>query len=427
MKSTVLWQAGLVAAALISGCGGPGNVALSLEQPDPSLAPLEAPSIRLVSPPVWKAGEVVTVLGAGFVPQERGYQVVRLDGEFVEDGGQSRRVAMSVRAEFRNAGRIEFVFEPAFPPDGFGYDIGQFVGLITAANADDVETSPPSEPLDAAFDVGPSLIIWGLAPEGAPCGNGPRADAALDGQLMLLDLEAIGLTPATAYTPLDFSVSYVDFDNNIREITDKLTGGRSTRFEIVAGPLPYGQVQGGMHLNIEVVDGHGERRVRVLSLDIARDYSVAYDGNTRLAELMAPIQVSGCLPGGEYGRNVSYTASESESRSRSVGYNASIGVDLWVFNVGFGINVTETVSSNQSQSLSLSGTILPGQYGVFYRQTQRVERLGYIMKRNRCGEETVVGDARVTDWNWAPDLAITANGSCPPAPPSNLPQAQVIP
>ena len=42
-------------------------------------------------------------------------------------------------------------------------------------------------------------------------------------------------------------------------------------------------------------------------------------------------------------------------------------------------------------------------------------------------DEIVVGEARVTDWNWAPDLAVTQDGVCPPAPPSNLPPAQVFP
>lgn len=425
LSHKAVWLWGALSLAGVA-CGESHQMVDTGEELPEFVEPLETPMVRLVSPPVWEAGDVVTVLGNDFVRPDRGHTLVRLSGSFVEEDGEDHKVDMTVRTEYRNAGKIDFVFEPAYPPNGFGHSIGVFNGDVIAINVDD-ETSLVSEPLSSQVDVGPSLIIWGVQPTSCDCPQRDRITATLDGEEIEVDLEAIGLTPTTAYTPLDFTASFVDLAGEAQVISKKIAGGTGTRLELPVGVLQPGVVSSQVGVTVSVEDGHGIQRVRYFAVDVGLEHSVAYDGNIRIVELYAPVQVSSCLPGGEYGRSVGYSSGESESRSRSVSLSANIGLSLWVVNVGFGINVSQSVSSGQSESLSMNGHIYGGQYGVFYRQTQRLERLGKIMQRGTCGDEIVVGDARVTDWNWAPDLAVTTNGVCPPAPPSNLPSAQVFP
>lgn len=423
-----LWRAIPLGAFVVASCGGSGEVMTSVDDGLPmQQAPLDAPSVRLVSPWEWQAGDVVTVIGSDFVEPVRGHTVIRFDGEFVEEGGESRRVDMSVRATYRTAGKVDFVFEPAFPPGGFGHSLGTFEGDVTATNRDDEASSPPSAALAAEVEVGPSLIIWQLWPGDDDCNQRPRIDSTVDGQGLRLELEAIGLTPATSYTPLEYTVSFVDFAGQPRLFTERIVSGTRAHLEVEVGSLPYGTVSGTLFVGLEVRDGHGSELSRSAPVNFALEHTASYDGNVRTAELYSPVQVSACMPGGPYGRSVSFSAGDSESRGRSVSLSANVGINIWVLNVGFGINVSDSVSSGTSTGLSMSGNILPNQFGVFYRQTQRLERLGKIIHRAACGDTSVVGDARVTDWNWAPDLAVTQNGICPPAPPSNLPPAQVFP
>ncbi len=421
----------LSAAALTSACAlfacGTG---LSVSDPVDGGAlekkePLPVPSVRLVSPPTWSAGGVITVLGEDFVEPSRGHTLVVLDGNFTTEDGQSSSVKMQEEARFVNRGRVEFTFDPDYPPSGFGNQIGTFHGELWAVNADDEEASEPATPIVVTVNVGPSLIVWKVGPDNRSCAN-DKVMRTLSGSAIRVEVQAIGLEPATPYTPLAFSASWVDIDGKSHASEQHLTSGSSVRFVLDFGSLPEGEVEATGLANLTVEDGYGKRLTRSVQVSFAQPYRVSYDGNVRVAELYAPVQVSSCLPGGEYGRQVSYTGGHSESRSRSVSFSVNVGISLWIVNAGFTFNVTDTVSSETSESLSMSGTILPDQYGVFYRQTERLERTGQIIQRTLCGDESVIGIARVTDWDWAPDLAITKNGTCPPAPPSNLPPAQVL-
>lgn len=419
---------GVACVLLAVACGDDGRVAQLTGEDGGGLEvrePLTAPSVRLLSPPTWAAGDTVVVLGSDFVAPERGSVSLVLRGEFIEESGKRLTVDVEVPAKFRNAGRVEFVFEPALPPQGFGHEVGSFEGEVLAVNRDDVE-EVASASVAARVDVGPSLIVWAARPSGAACAK-PRVDSTLADEVIDIDLEAVGLAPATTYAPLAFRVSYTRLDGEPQVHEATLTGGRSARLEVAPGALPPGQVEASVLINASVEDGQGTTLSRTLSVDVGLPYFVRYDGNVRIAELYPAVQVSSCLPGGEFGRDVTYSGGQSESRSRSVSYSVNLGLDLWVVNVGFGLSVSESVSSDQSESLSISGRVLPGQYGVFYRQTQRLVRLGRIMRRDECGALFQIGEARVTDWSWAPDLALTSNGQCPPAPPTNLPPAQVFP
>lgn len=114
-----------------------------------------------------------------------------------------------------------------------------------------------------------------------------------------------------------------------------------------------------------------------------------------------------------YTVNQDYSVSDTESwaYTSTEGYNVSLGgSDFW------------TVESSNSTIVGFQGTILPGQFGVFYRQTTRMSVPGAVVAYNRCGVPEVVAEGDFFDFTWSVDLA-SAN-QCPPLPKSNLPEPE---
>ena len=186
------------------------------------------------------------------------------------------------------------------------------------------------------------------------------------------------------------------------------------------------------NVNVAVTDAAGKTANLAIPITVHRVADLHYDSNQQIAERFEPVRVSDCIPGGDIGRNATYREDKSESRSRSMTfqYNANLGVNLGLpsnpfalglnFSAGFGVDVNATISTSRSKSLDLSGQILPGIYGMFYRQTTKVYRVGKLFGRDKCGLEVDLGEAILTDWVFTPELATSS--ACPP--PSALPRAQ---
>ncbi|MCK5797358.1 MAG: hypothetical protein KAI47_09255, partial [Deltaproteobacteria bacterium] len=199
-------------------------------------------------------------------------------------------------------------------------------------------------------------------------------------------------------------------------------------------PIPEGGNNMPVSVNIAVTDAAGKSARIALRLTIHKMADLLYNETQRIAQRFPAVQVSDCIPGGDIGREASYHESSSESRSRSMGfnYNAQIGVNLGLpsnpfalgvnFSAGFGVNVNETLSTDKSQSLNISGQILPGLYGAFYRQTTKVQRIAHLIGWTACGASVDLGEAILTDWIFTPDLATGPH--C--VPQTNLPPAQVF-
>lgn len=111
----------------------------------------------------------------------------------------------------------------------------------------------------------------------------------------------------------------------------------------------------------------------------------------------------------EQGVNAATTTTETESVSQSQGGSAAEAF-------GWSVSSTEVISRG------FGGFVIPGTFGVFYRQTLRLMRRAALVAYNQCGYANVVGEVDFTDWTWSPDLAL--GESCPPLPASNLPPAQ---
>ncbi|CAN5471012.1 hypothetical protein BH11MYX1_BH11MYX1_02580 [soil metagenome] len=116
-------------------------------------------------------------------------------------------------------------------------------------------------------------------------------------------------------------------------------------------------------------------------------------------------------------RSVGGDHSESDTESWATTNTASHsvsqgGTDFWA------------VSSAESKSLSFTSLILPGQFGVFYRQTTRIATPASIVTYNLCGKPQVVADANFFDYQWSLELA--EGPTCAPLPISRLPAAQCL-
>ena len=153
------------------------------------------------------------------------------------------------------------------------------------------------------------------------------------------------------------------------------------------------------------------------------------DGSPMVAQRENPEPVTGCMPGGSTnGRDVTYGETLPDTRTRSVGfsnYDAELAQkldlpsdphDLDLDLAGaFGLDPHGTVSSSDDPGLSgLSALILPGEYGVFYRQTIKLHRAAGLWAVTEAGDEYQIGEVILTDWDFLGGLGMDA--SCPPLP-----------
>ena len=105
--------------------------------------------------------------------------------------------------------------------------------------------------------------------------------------------------------------------------------------------------------------------------------------------------------GGSSGRSMTLTEGESEAYQQTFSH------------------------SNTSTTLtSYDGYVPRSKFGVFYRQTTRLIRTSYVRSYDLCGVSTIMGEVQLSEWIWAPDLAL--GDQCPPFPESNLPPAQCL-
>jgi len=170
-------------------------------------------------------------------------------------------------------------------------------------------------------------------------------------------------------------------------------------------------------MNITAIDSTGEQTTRSIKLRVWTPVEVQNKGAVRTVRSFDPVPVSGCIPGGDIGRDVSYAESTSETRSRTFrisasatgevngGINAGIGspaTGMIGANFGmrlsatFGFGVDDSVSSSESKDLRISGKLLPGEFGAFYRQTLQLERTAELIGHGACGGSQVVGQAIIT-------------------------------
>ena len=468
---------GAMAVLLVVGCGGPDPVQ---NPPPPAAAELNAPLLRGVAPMALRAGEKLTVFGEDFADGTLGETRLTLQGVYQATSGKSVQVQLEVVPSFRNQGVLSWTFGPNIPFSAEG-ETGSFRGVVSARNVGrDGQVKDAAQPLGVELQVLPSILIKQARAQNVACGAG--LTETTDSTPLVLEIATTGLKAGTKIAPLRFvygfmqeqfqltgfhsnqlavdpealfpktgPVSLVDLvtDGNASSVgsgslrnmmvvkggTDSglgaLPGGLDNLFgltQLATAALPDVAESAKATLNIVAIDSTGAQASRELELDVWTPIQVQSEGASRVVQSFDPLPVTGCIPGGDIGRDVTYTETSSDTRTRSftVTANLSGGFDIKVarLNAEFGVEVNSEVSSSKSKDLAISARILPAQFGVFYRQTLQLERRAKLIQHGSCGDSRGLGEVILTDWAWSPDLA--KGGACPPLPASNLSPGQVF-
>lgn len=460
--------------ALLAACGlGSDEPTGQKTEPGVEVTPftLRAPRLAVASPSELAVGDSLTVLGQDFVEPAHGRAYLEVRGTYFDSEGKHNDVDYRAQATVKNAGKLSWEMLPNIVFHARGDVLGKLIGNVTVVNEGKDGTVLASEPLPISITVKPSLIPRLMRPTGSSCGS--LVSHTQEGLPMAMVVEAVGLRAATSSAPLTFhwaflhsqwqvAFSYGTLDpssvqkkGGVITIEDTVKSGRTSSVsdggsksyllkvgsdllgssslkELRTGTIPAEGNNLPVTVNVSAVDASGKSARLALKLTLHRKADLVYDGGMRLAERLPPVMVSDCIPGGDIGRDLSYQEGQSESRARSLSFNmnASAGINISPipmapyalginFSVGFGVNVSEDVRSDQSKSLSLSGHILPGQYGTFYRQTSKVLRIATLVGYTECGQSYDLGEAILTDWLFTPDFA--TGPVC--NPPSKLPPA----
>ncbi len=463
-----------LAGLFLVGCGAedPGN-----PQPIPVDTWVnQKPILHVYSPGELAVGEQLVVIGQNFIDAGHGQPYITFKGTFFNGEGGTNEVEYTAAATAINAGKLLWDLWPDVVFSNTGDQLGRFVGNLVVSNEGKDGSQEISDPLSLSLEIKPSLIARLVQPMGFGCA--PVVEGTVEEMPMQIAVEAIGLREGTEENPLTFKWTFmteqwdVKVDHGTLDTTsilpeegpivleDVITSGRTSHLEDggtrrlllqvwddIWGDTRLKQlrpkkVEGmGAHrpipINVAVTDASGKSTTLTIPFTVHQRAEMLYDNSFKIAERFEPILVTDCIPGGDIGRDVTYHESSSESRSRSMGYNwnANIGAQAnplglvaepltWVLglnaSIGFGMNVNDQVTSDKSKSLSIQGHVLPGRFGVFYRQTTQISRVAQLIGYTECGRAIDLGEAILTDWLFTPDFAI--DSSCPP--PTKLQPAQ---
>ena len=460
----------VVAFLLISACGGED---WDMPQPPTTKAwQNKTPSILMASPNAMAVGDKLVILGQNFIQSKNGYLLMVLKGTYYDSKNNAQVVDLQKKVVVINTGKASWTMYPNIVFDRTGDHIGRFIGSVAVVNMGNDGTRKYSSRLPIKVQVKPSIILRVARPSSSNCQ--PIVSKTIENTGFSFNAEVVGLRAGTKDAPLTFywtflaeqwkvSYNYGTMDPNTVfpkqgafVVKDRITSGNSSvvmdggsrNFLIQVGsdmlgtaslktlktmPVPTMGNSYSASVNVVAVDASGKQVLLRIPVDVARKASMTYDGVVKIRERFQPRPVTDCIPGGDIGRQVTYSEDKGETKARSMSfnYNANLAVNISPipsnpfalginFSAGFGVDINASTSSSKSIGKSLSGQILPSEYGMFYRQTTKVERVGTIMIRNQCGAEASPGKAILTDWLWTPDLA--TGPTCPPK--TMLPKAE---
>ncbi len=306
-----------------------------------------AARIRALSTSSASLGSIVDFYVEDMPPIEAGQLTVVFDGTFTTSSGASTSTLAEAPVRRVDGGTLRWDgFGPyRVPFSASGDQIGTFVGEARIRLIDDEGTVSESEiPKEITFEVLPSILVRRLEPRTATCA-GPVL-RAIGGIPYVLEAEALGFE-ATTFT-YRLNVPATDTTESWRQLAESNVGTLGEDGHFVLPPVPDQAQAYGAVFSIEARDATGATHQTLFAVGVHRPMEVVFDGRVAVAETYAPVPVSGCLPGGESGRDASYTETESETRTRSY------GVD---FREGWLESTTQTHSESTTNTASQSNTI----------------------------------------------------------------------
>ncbi|MEZ0312316.1 MAG: hypothetical protein ACAI38_11115 [Myxococcota bacterium] len=366
------------------------------ERLDPVLSPVSWPAVL-------RAGDELTVTGAHFFEPDRGSVVVRFVGAFSTDMLGWYDVDARIVATSISNTRAKITFEPAYPPDGFGRELGFFEGRVHVINVDHQGNEWASVPVEVDLEAGRSIVVHRIRPVGQECATHLMTKMPA-GQAIELDIEVLGFAVVSEAKPIDVELDWTEYGTGVMQA---LTTNRG--WVTVLAPGFWDDEEGTLFITAEAdqID-HVERTIVFEALN---EHEVSYDGAVTVSERFAPVRVTNCLSPGTH----NYSESANEGRTRGVSFTGDVTVPNALLDEAFGFDVDGTVSSGSGLGLGVAATVAAGSYGAFFRQALRLGRSAPVVTFSACGEAQVVGSVLVTDWAWVPGFN-QQGGACPPYP-----------
>jgi hypothetical protein len=290
-------------------------------------------------------GAVIDAYGSGFPQGGEASTSIIFRGRFTSEGGTSSPVDLEVDARAVDGSTLRWTtFGPYTNPfSPSGASIGVFQGTAAARlKLKDGSIVGDSAPVDVRFKVLPSILVREFQPTTASC-NG-QVKRGLGGASYQVRVEAVG------FEPVSFTYNLAYPSAGARPITLRhIAGGpydqMGQRGDFQLPPVPEGSQSYGAVLTVQARDRHSAMHQNAFAITVHRPLEVYYYGNVEVAEVLAPVPVSGCIPGGEAGRDVEYNESMEETRSRQYELNWN---QSWLS--------SHTVSSGRMQTIGLSET-----------------------------------------------------------------------
>lgn len=287
-------------------------------------------------------GTLVEVYGSGFPEPGQGTLELEFRGVFRRADGIEESVSFQDRARYVDPATARWTgygpFLNPFSPSGqLGHFLGEVSGRVQRPDGTRTESSPP---LAIDFEVLPSLMVRDFQPLSASC-SGP-VQRALGGAAYRLQVEALGFEPVL-YTYTLSTPSVAGGRVALRQLASGTLDTVGQRGDLVMPQVPAGLPSYGAVVSVEGRSSTGEVYRGAFGIQVHRPLEVFYNGNVTVAEVFAPTPVSGCIPGGEAGRDVDYNESQSETRSRGYDLNWN---QSWLS--------SRTVSTGTSQTVGLS-------------------------------------------------------------------------
>lgn len=320
-----------------------GTLSCGTGEPPPSEPKLSPPSVLALSTYASSLGSPIDVHGTSFPALDEAKTTLHFSGTFTPaNGGPAETVDLEVEPRRVDASTLRWTsFGPyANPFSAQGNQIGAFEGTVAArVYSSDGSMAEDESPLDLRFDVAPSIIVRELQPLSATC-SGP-VTRALGGAAYRLRIEAAGFDPVSiTYTIAAPALRMAPV--SVRHVATGRYDGVGERGDFFLPEVPDDIQSYDAIVAIVATDTEGKTRQTSFAISVHRPIEVYYNGNVDVAEVLAPVPVSACIPGGESGRSVEYSETIQETRSRN--YQLSWN-ESWLD--------SHTVSSGSSQTIGL--------------------------------------------------------------------------
>lgn len=334
----------LIGAAL-AGCGGELGVGPAEDSP-------AATEILALSTYAASLGTLIEVYGSAFPDPSQGTLELEFEGRFRRADGSEEAVSFSEGARFVDPATARWTgFGPFRNPFSASEQIGTFVGEVRGRiRRPDGSRTESSPQLDIDFEVRPSLVVRDFQPVSASC-SAP-VQRALGGAAYRIRVEAIGFVPAV-YTYTLSTPSVAGGRISLRQLGSGTLDTVGQRGELVMPDVPEALPSYGAVLSIEARAASGESYGSVFGFEVHRPLEVFYNGNVQVAEVLAPTPVSGCIPGGESGRDVDYGESQTETRSK--GYNLNWN-ESWLSSRTVSVGSQQTIGLSEQNGVGFSTT-----------------------------------------------------------------------